>query len=771
MSYYKNIFIITLLLAITLLSGCGSGSAKKTTVLSLVNPEELTVNLVENSNQYRYLFKLKIAPLDAELTLDYHTQNGTAIAGQDYLETKGTLTLAKGSTDIEIAIDLIGDDKTENDETFHLILDNLHGGEFANNATQLTASITLSNDDATFSLLNQNNLTANLVEKDTRYTHQFTIQMSPLETAITLDYQTQDGTATAGSDYSETKGTLTLAKGSTNIEIAIEIIGDQNPEGDETFSLIINNIQGGTFANNTTELIATITLNNDDATFSILNQKDLTVELVEKNTYHTYPFSFQISPLETDITLDYQTENGSATAGSDYSEKKGTLTLAKGTTQINIALDITGDDVPEEDETFSLIFDNLQGGAFANNATELRATITLKNDDAIVSVVNPQTLNITLSEKDNQYEYLFSLEIAPLETDIELDYHTEDNTAISGQDYSEKQGTLSLAKGATRINIALEVMPDTAAEDDETFNLIINNLKGAKFSTNITRLSANITIEDDYDTTLANNKKLVGSLLSSIPPLLDMEVLTEQPDAFANALLVGTNDTATLACPDKGTLSYVFTDINADHQYNDINDIFSVNFAQCTEGENSTNGIYTLTLKANNTTATQQIRETDILFDTLMVINGDTSSTFTGLLHLTSTDPLNGIDPLITTTTSTQIQLNSSNIYDFSVLSSSVSTDSITNEKTITNYDATVTLSNSTYDGLYDISIIEPFKKSALEDYPYAGKIQITNLSSAMNIILTIVDQQQVTLETDLTGDTSTDHVQSILWSELNVVF
>lgn len=740
-------------------------------IFSLLDQKNLVADLIEKNTRHTHLFSIKISPLKTETTLDYYTKNGTAIAGQDYAETKGTLTLAKGSTQIDINIDIIGDDNTENDETFNLIIDNIQGGELASNATQLTVNITLINDDATFSLLDQNNLTANIPEKDTRYTHLFALQISPLETAITLNYQTKNGTAIAGSDYIETKGTLTLAKGSTRIEIAIDMMGDQIPEENESFSLIVNNIQGGTFADNTTELIATITLTNDDALFAMLDQQELGVNLMETNANYTHTFSLQISPLEADITLDYHTENESATAGSDYTETKGTLTLAKGTTDINIPLDLIGDDTPEKDETFDLVFDNIQGGIFANNVTALRATLHLENDDAIVAVINPLSLSITLSEQDNQYHYLYRLQIAPLETNITLDYHTENNTAIASLDYIEKTGTLALAQGTTYIEIDLEVLPDTLAESDETFNLVINNLKRAKFSTDITHLSTTITIKDDYDTTLANNRALTGTLISSIPPLLAIESLPEQPDAFANVLLVGTNDSETITCPDSGTFSYVFTDINADHKYNDINDIFAISVAQCTDGENISNGDYTLTLKANNTTATQQIKETEIVFNALNITDGSTSSAFTGSLHLTSTDALNGIDPLIITTTSTQIQLNDTYTYDFSALSSTVSTDSITNEKTITAYTATVALSNSPYNGRYEISIIEPLKKSALENYPYSGTIKINDLNSPVSMTLTVIDQQQVTLGTDLTGNNVIDHLQSILWSDLSDPF
>jgi surface-anchored protein len=56
---------------------------------------------------------------------------------------------------------------------------------------------------------------------------------------ITVDYATANGTATAGTDYTATSGTLTFADGETMKQITIPILTDSQAEGDETvlFSL------------------------------------------------------------------------------------------------------------------------------------------------------------------------------------------------------------------------------------------------------------------------------------------------------------------------------------------------------------------------------------------------------------------------------------------------------------------------------------------------------------------------------------------------------
>ena len=58
---------------------------------------------------------------------------------------------------------------------------------------------------------------------------------------VTVDYTTQDGTATAGSDYVAQSGTLTFNPGIKRAVISITIDGDRIPEPNETFNILLSN--------------------------------------------------------------------------------------------------------------------------------------------------------------------------------------------------------------------------------------------------------------------------------------------------------------------------------------------------------------------------------------------------------------------------------------------------------------------------------------------------------------------------------------------------
>ena len=61
---------------------------------------------------------------------------------------------------------------------------------------------------------------------------------------VSVDYATADGTATAGSDYTATSGTLTFAPGETAKTVTVALLDDAIDEGKETFTLKLSNPRG-----------------------------------------------------------------------------------------------------------------------------------------------------------------------------------------------------------------------------------------------------------------------------------------------------------------------------------------------------------------------------------------------------------------------------------------------------------------------------------------------------------------------------------------------
>jgi hypothetical protein len=77
------------------------------------------------------------------VTVNYGTQNGSALSGSDYTATSGTLTFTPGQTTRTVNVAILGDTTVEPDETFNLLLSNASGATIADG----TGTATLVNDD------------------------------------------------------------------------------------------------------------------------------------------------------------------------------------------------------------------------------------------------------------------------------------------------------------------------------------------------------------------------------------------------------------------------------------------------------------------------------------------------------------------------------------------------------------------------------------------------------------------------------------------------
>jgi len=86
-----------------------------------------------------------------------------------------------------------------------------------------------------------------------------------------------------------------------------------------------------------------------------------------------------------EITVQYATSNGTATAGSDYTATSGTLTFDVDETSKSFTIPITNDTTDEADETITVTLSNPGGGATIGTNSVL--TLTITDDDAPASII------------------------------------------------------------------------------------------------------------------------------------------------------------------------------------------------------------------------------------------------------------------------------------------------------------------------------------------------------------------------------------------------
>ncbi|MGB5928962.1 MAG: Calx-beta domain-containing protein, partial [Cyclobacteriaceae bacterium] len=394
------------------------------------------------------------------VTVDFATADNTALAGSDYTATSGTLTFLAGETSKTVAVTLNDDTADETDETFNLNLSS------ATNATIADAQGvgTITDNDAA-PAISVNDVTAD--EGDGTLTFTVSLTASSAQ-VITVDYATANGSATAGSDYTATSGTLSFAAGETSKTVSVSLSEDVLDEANETLSLNLSAAANATISD--AQGIGTIT-DNDAA--PALSVNDVTAG--EGDGTLTFTVSLSEASAQT-VTVDYATADGSATAGSDYTATSGTLTFLSGETSKTVAVSLTDDAIDEADEAFNL---NL---ASATNATISDAqgagTIT-DNDASPVLSVN----DVTAGEGDGTLTFTVSLSAISGKT-VTVGYATADNSALAGSDYTATSGTLTFLAGETSKTVAVSLTDDAIDEADEAFVLGLTSAVNATISDN-----------------------------------------------------------------------------------------------------------------------------------------------------------------------------------------------------------------------------------------------------------------------------------------------
>jgi C4-type Zn-finger protein len=199
--------------------------------------------------------------------------------------------------------------------------------------------------------------------------------------AVSVNYATSDGTATAGSDYIATSGTLNWADGdAADKTFTIAITDDSLSEGNETFTISLTDPISGESLDNATVSIT----DNDNAQPGTPQFTSSTVEVAETASTVTLTVR-RVGGTNGELTANYATTDGTATDGSDYVGATGTLTWADGdSSDKTLTVTIIDDSLSEGNETFTVtLSDPVSGGSLDN------ATVSITDNDAtLVTLVD-----------------------------------------------------------------------------------------------------------------------------------------------------------------------------------------------------------------------------------------------------------------------------------------------------------------------------------------------------------------------------------------------
>jgi hypothetical protein len=332
--------------------------------------------------------------------------SGTATLGTDYtvaatgatMAANGlTLTFAPGSSSATITVTPIDDTAIETSEGVTVTL-GAGSGYTVGSPSSASGTIT-DNDTPVVSLAATDSSGA---EQGTDPIVFSLTRGGSSSTSITVNL-VWSGSAILTTDYavSATGGTLaanglsiTLAAGVTSALITVTPVNDVIAEGNEGVTLTLAS-GTGYIVGASSAASGTIT-DNDVATLSV---NDVSITEGNSGTSIATVTVTLSTPSAATVTVSYATANGTATAGSDYVSKTGTLTFAPGVTSQTISITINGDRTLEPNETFQVLLSAPVGATIFDGI----GVVTIVNDEAgltAAQAVSDPTVETPVADSD-----------------------------------------------------------------------------------------------------------------------------------------------------------------------------------------------------------------------------------------------------------------------------------------------------------------------------------------------------------------------------------
>lgn len=480
-----------------------------------------------------------------DITVEYATADGTAVAGVDYAATSGQLSFTNGQTLATITIPILDDDLDEPGETLELRLSD--PGNEAVLGSNVAATIRILDDDGragfpfletfesgalsnywrTFSTaagqvqittnngpaagdrhltmdvadygyaLNELVLTANLAGQSgvtLSFWHREFNDYAHVMSNAFAGSQNADGVAISvdGENWAKVQG-LTDAEGSSNeyrrFEIALDpILAARGWAYTGTVQIKFQQYdyywipyRGFAF--------------DDVALFSRpgeLSFAQAALEASETNGVATVTVVRNNGTLG-EISVPFAVADGTAVAPDDYVATNGVLTFADGVVSASFDVELIDDADDEQAETLLLTLGEPTGGATL--AAPSQAVLTVHDDDGAGTFAFEADQTAVSESNDTAWIYVWRLEGA--EGEATVDYVVSGGTATAGADYVAATGTVAFAAGITSRYFTVALLDDLELEDTESILLRLTNASpGAAIGS---PASAALNVLDDED--------------------------------------------------------------------------------------------------------------------------------------------------------------------------------------------------------------------------------------------------------------------------------
>ena len=432
------------------------------------------VSVVE-SGTARFVLRLSSAAT-TNVTVEWRTQDGTAIDGSDYTGASQWQTAVIRATEFETAIEIpiAQDFIAESDETFRLDLRNPVG------ATLTDATVEAVIKDVPLPRISVGDVTVN----ESQGPAQIPVMLDrPLEAGeqVTFRVRFLDGTAEGGADYNllqnaaARKVYVIEGEGADQLLVPRAVLNDKVHESDEQFTLQIFNVEGAIVADE----IGTVTIvDNDNDSLPTIALDGASAVAEGQHAVVAVKLS---KPYKEDITVYYELKDSDARAGKDYvrgyTGDSGQVTVPAGQRFAPIVVEILADDVEESLNVFSVKIVGVEGSYKLQGAAIERGVAVWDKGGLRHPFINIDDVTVI---EGGQAQFTVSRQQAHLTTGgVLINVSTTDGTAQAGIDYvAVTNQQVYIPSGAASATFTVDILSDGALEGEETFTVTLSDLKG-----------------------------------------------------------------------------------------------------------------------------------------------------------------------------------------------------------------------------------------------------------------------------------------------------
>uniref|UniRef100_H0X6E5 Adhesion G-protein coupled receptor V1 n=1 Tax=Otolemur garnettii TaxID=30611 RepID=H0X6E5_OTOGA len=472
------------------------------------------VTVQEEDGEVRLLV-VRAQGLLGRVTAEFRTVSLSAVSPEDYQSVAGTLEFQPGERYKYISVNITDNSIPELEKSFKVELLNLEGGvaelfrfdgsgsgdgdmEFflptihkrasLGAASQILVTIAASDHaHGVFEFSPESLFVSGTEPEDGYSTVIFSVirhhgALSPVTLYWNID-------SDPGGDLALTSGNLTFEIGQTRANITVEILPDEDPELDETFSVAIVSTSRGSLGVHTKATLTVLASDDPHGVF-IFSEKNRPIQ-VEEATQNVTLSIIRLKGLMGKVVVSYATLDdvekppyflpslARATQGKDYVSASGFAFFGANQSEAVIAISILDDDEPERSESVfiellnSTLVEKVQDRPIPNSprlgpkVETIAHLIISANDDAFGTL---QLSAPVVRVAENHVGPIINVtRTGGAFADVSVKFKAVPITAVAGEDYSIASSDVVLLEGETSKPVPIYIINDIYPELEESF--------------------------------------------------------------------------------------------------------------------------------------------------------------------------------------------------------------------------------------------------------------------------------------------------------------